>query len=80
METDEGRGIISFTLEGEWESTDVIEAIEALWPEQIRTGILRVLWDLRGVDAGRVDTGEVREWPLTTSHPDRSCPSPGQQS
>ena len=66
METDEGRGIISFTIGGEWDSSEIIEAIEALWPEQIRTGILRVLWDMTGVDARGVDTGEIRE--VATHH------------
>ncbi|NNM04790.1 MAG: hypothetical protein HKO65_06765 [Gemmatimonadetes bacterium] len=61
METDEARDIITFTIAGEWDAGEIIEAIEALWPEQIRTGILRVLWDMRGVDGGGVDTVEVRE-------------------
>jgi len=66
METDETRGTIAFTMQGEWDASEVIEAIEALWPEQIRTGFLRVLWDLRGIDASGVETAEVRD--VATHH------------
>ena len=60
MEVDEEQEIITITLEGEWEAAGVPEVLKSLWAALLRTGILRALWDFRGIKVGDVSTSEIR--------------------
>lgn len=61
VDVNEELGTVAVTLRGQWELTGILEALESLWTEQVRTGILRALWDFRGVSAGGVPTVQLRE-------------------
>ena len=61
MEVNEEKGVIVITLLGRWDAGGIFEALELLWKEQVRTGILRVLWDFREIDAVGVSTSKIRE-------------------
>lgn len=63
---DEVRRIIVVTLRGQWDAKGILEALQTLWAEQRRTGMLGALWDLRDVRAGGVTTGQLRE--VATRH------------
>jgi len=66
IHTDETRGVIVVTLRGHWDAKGILEALQTLWAEQLRTGTLGALWDFRGVRAGGVTTGQLRE--VATRH------------
>ena len=61
VQVDEVRGIIMVTLRGQWDAKGILEALQRLWAEQLRTGPLGALWDFREVRAGGVSTGQLRE-------------------
>ncbi len=61
IDVNEAQGTIGVTLSGQLEVKGISAALESLWLEQVRTGILRALWDFREMVAGGVTTGQLRE-------------------
>ena len=54
-------GILTVSLRGAWDLEGAIQALRAMWEEQASTGIHRILWDLRGVEAGSASSVDMRE-------------------
>jgi hypothetical protein len=56
IDVNEAKRLVTVSVQGQWEAMGVLDALDALWAAQVRTGILGALWDMRGVVGGGVST------------------------